>query len=1251
MGEAAESITQMTIPVREFEAHIDTIRAVAAFPDGRRIVTGSVDKTLHLWDLKEDVVLKKLEGHRNAVRAIAVSRDGQFIASGDYNGELIAWDSNTGNPLTQIIKAHFGSIYSLDFSADGVLLATGSLDGTVKLWSTTTWHLQGNPIDCHTAVYCIRYAPSGEHLAIATFKDVQILITDTKECIANFTAHAVLNLSLAWMPDGSWLLSASTVLDPTIRVWDPSTWKQVGDPWTGHTYQVNAIAVNSTGTLVASASDDKHVRLWRLSDRRTIAIFKHSDNVYCVAFSIDGKHIISGSANKKVSQWAVPEIALLENSPQKRAVGAMLLLEAPSEQSSNNILALGPTVRDACISGDLATAEEFLTQEIKTDGNNYNSYANRSFLMARKLHWDSAIHDALKSISIQPSLTGHISKGIAFCGMMNFEDAMKAFDLASIFTRNSQTVDLLLIKAIALFNANQHEDAMRRVQEIAATCPDADVIVCRTVEAYLHVQLGIDVLDSARYDEAVDHFTTAINLGAFLPESINHSRYGDFTVLFGWDFRSLWQIANQKRCRALLHASRPREALKSYRYMMDTSDDATKASCVDWCTAFKEECSMLYAANGVADLAVSGDAALAAGEHDRAIEIYSAAIDLDSATYTIFANRSKARSEKMLWEDALSDAQQVIELNPSSYLGYEVKSAALHGAQLYDEAIEAFKIMISKLENAPKTELRQKFVDPFEADSAIRKVVHTHLDDAPLRLLDTHTGRLCDREAQINAFKSSTEYKELLSSILRRAELRIDVIQNVAMTYFRCVMLSHRWEVKELLLHDIQDKVVYELNPVGGIMKLQSFCKTTRGAGHRWGWIDACCIDQTNNAELQKSLNSMFVWYRHSVLTIVYLSDVAPSSKSGALAKSTWNTRGWTVPEFLAPKVVLFYQNDWTLYLDDHSPNHKESPQIMQELKNATAIDARALVDFRPGMRRARERLQWVSRRVTTLQEDIAYSLFGIFGVQLPIMYGEKKQNALGRLLQEIVAQSGDITALDWVGRSSEFNSCLPADITSYAAPPYELPSISEDEMRTSVSALRDSGDLNLAVELYSKLDYLSAPRFANRRLHLPCIVFPVKEVRRRPSEDQETHITYQVKADKLHDLAISTQDRLLQFSHARPTRQSFLLVRPWNRHLLGLPDFEDNGTQCEDDWILPGSPSQDSHDEPPEEQELDDLELIDRAFQLIVRLGQPFNAFLLAQQRGGEYKRIASDHDIIAQVKDIGSVYDVMDVRTLEIL
>jgi hypothetical protein len=462
-------------------------------------------------------------------------------------------------------------------------------------------------------------------------------------------------------------------------------------------------------------------------------------------------------------------------------------------------------------------------------------------------------------------------------------------------------------------------------------------------------------------------------------------------------------------------------------------------------------------------------------------------------------------------------------------------------------------------------------------------------------------------------------------------------------------MLSHRWEGKEPLLHDIKDNVVYKLNPFDGIVKLQSFCKTARDMDYRWAWVDTCCIDQKNNVELQKSLNSMFDWYRHSALTIVFLADVPALSKSGALAKSAWNTRGWTMPEFLAPKTVLFYQNDWTPYLGDRSPNHKQSVTIMQELKDATGIDTLALIDFRPWMTGAREILQWASARVTTEQEDVAYSLFGIFGVHLPIIYGEKKQNALGRLLQEIVAKSGDITALDWVGKPSEFNSCLPADITSYKALPCELPSLGEDDIQKSVLWLKNSVDIDEAFKLYSLLDKLGAPLFANCRLRLPCIVFPVTEVRRSRAHDQEAHFAYDVKANGLRNLLITTEDKLARFSRAKSTLQTFLLVRPWHPSLLELPDLADNSHWSMSSWSVRESASRDSRSVISDE--VGPIGLQSRALRLIVRLGQPFRPFLLARQRDGEYKRIASDRDIIAQVEDMaGSVDKLMDVRTLEI-
>jgi WD40 repeat protein len=292
-----------TTPIRTFEDHKDTVMAVAVFPNKRRMVTGSEDKTLCLWDLETGVVLKKMKGHSSGVLGLAVSRDGQIIASSDYKGEIIAWHGETGESLTQPIKAHSDQILSLDFSPDGAVLATGSHDKTTKFWCTKTGQMQGEPIKCGTYINCIRYSPSGELLAIATYKNIQIYNPGTREQVASL---GVRSLSLAWTPDGTRLLSGGHNEDCTIREWDSLTWQQVGHPWKGHTSYVTAIAIHPAGTLVASASDDKHVRLWRLSDRQTIAIFKHSSTPNSVAFSSDGKHILSGGHDKKISEWAVP---------------------------------------------------------------------------------------------------------------------------------------------------------------------------------------------------------------------------------------------------------------------------------------------------------------------------------------------------------------------------------------------------------------------------------------------------------------------------------------------------------------------------------------------------------------------------------------------------------------------------------------------------------------------------------------------------------------------------------------------------------------------------------------------------------------------------------------------------------------------------------------------------------------------------------------------------------------------------------
>lgn len=141
---------------------------------------------------------------------------------------------------------------------------------------------------------------------------------------------------------------------------------------------------------------------------------------------------------------------------------------------------------------------------------------------------------------------------------------------------------LFLIKAIVLFNANEHEEALQRVQELAVDFPDIDPLACCVVEAYLYVQLGTIASDGSRYDEAVDHFTTAVNASAAFRNSAIHLMYEELVVLFGWDLETLWQIANGQLCLALVRAGRLAEAFESYRSMIDASDEITKASLRAW---------------------------------------------------------------------------------------------------------------------------------------------------------------------------------------------------------------------------------------------------------------------------------------------------------------------------------------------------------------------------------------------------------------------------------------------------------------------------------------------------------------------------------------------------------------------------------------------------------------------------------------------------------------------------------------------
>lgn len=192
-----------------------------------------------------------------------------------------------------------------------------------------------------------------------------------------------------------------------------------------------------------------------------------------------------------------------------------------------------------------------------------------------------------------------------------------------------------------------------------------------------------------------------------------------------------------------------------------------------------------------------------------------------------------------------------------------------------------------------------------------------------------------------------------------------------------------------------------------GYKKIQEFCRLAKAEGYRYAWIDTCCIDKKSSAELSETINSMFAWYKHSTACYAYLEDV--ESTSSTLKpdgkESRWYSRGWTLQELLAPLTVVFYNKSWDKIGTKWS--------LRQEISRVTDIDELNLIYYEMGRTSIAQKMSWAAKRETTREEDTAYCLLGLFGIHMPLLYGEGK-NAFRRLQEELIKTSADQSILAW---------------------------------------------------------------------------------------------------------------------------------------------------------------------------------------------------------------------------------------------
>jgi hypothetical protein len=214
-------------------------------------------------------------------------------------------------------------------------------------------------------------------------------------------------------------------------------------------------------------------------------------------------------------------------------------------------------------------------------------------------------------------------------------------------------------------------------------------------------------------------------------------------------------------------------------------------------------------------------------------------------------------------------------------------------------------------------------------------------------------------------------------------------------------ILSHTWGGQEATFKDLQNHNNIEdvdAKVKEGYQKIFFCAQQAKRDNLDYFWVDTCCIDKTNSAELQEAINSMFRWYQNAKKCYVYLSDVKNNTLDGngqsALKESRWFTRGWTLQELLAPKSVEFFSNEGVRLGDKESLGN-----IIHKITDipVDALQGSPLSSFTVSARFA-----WAENRQTTREEDRAYCLLGIFGIYMSLIYGEGKDNAIKRFRRKI---------------------------------------------------------------------------------------------------------------------------------------------------------------------------------------------------------------------------------------------------------
>jgi WD40 repeat protein len=293
--------------IRTFSGHSSGVRSVMFSPDGKTIVSGSADKTIKIWDVETGKDIKTFLGHSSGVNSVVFSPNGRKVLSGSSDYSLKLWDVETGLEEITFI-GHTSYIWSVMFSPDGKQALSVSFDDTIRLWNIKT----GQEVRTYSGQKYREsavFSPNGKYI-LSNFDSETLMLLDVEtgleiKKIDISSRHFV--SSIMFSSDGKQILSGSSNYTHNIKLWDAETGEEIRT-YFGHKRPVNSVVFSPNGKQILSCSEDGTIKLWDIESGQEIRTFSGYTNSYgLIFFNHNENFVFSGSEDGSIILWDTEE--------------------------------------------------------------------------------------------------------------------------------------------------------------------------------------------------------------------------------------------------------------------------------------------------------------------------------------------------------------------------------------------------------------------------------------------------------------------------------------------------------------------------------------------------------------------------------------------------------------------------------------------------------------------------------------------------------------------------------------------------------------------------------------------------------------------------------------------------------------------------------------------------------------------------------------------------------------------------------